>query len=542
MGRKQHRRSQQEIDQIRRERAQRKTQDVEVQMGAMTLEFHDDLRLTVEEDWHCENGDAIAGLQWAGGVRLARFFDDRSVFSEDYWKNKEVLELGAGQGLTSCVLATLGCKRVVCSDADITHALQTVERNADVLTEPPDVVAYSWGVGAPPIVADVIVCGDCLYNKDHAHLLVRGLLDCASSSTSVYLCGAVGEDAYRAFLAEAPRFFDVEVLDGSAQTGITVNTWQKRDLLRLTRRAPGPSLQAIQPGRKDKLVGDDAALFDDVSDGDTCIECEDFTERARTLVDPYPDHRSVFVVDGVLDGDACQRLIAASSSRDSFWAGDDPHEDARPFRDADTCEVSCPKLAARIYERIAPYLSETPIAIPSTEHLETRGAWRPCALNEDFLFGNYQAKGGFAPHSDGATAKGLNLRSFYSVIIYLNTPSEGGGTRFYKKSATDVVLENNRWTGRKDLAVFEVQPLIGRALVFDQRLVHEGIPPSDRKHIIRTDIMYERIEPLFVEFSAEYADYERAVDLSERGQHADAVKLFRKVSRRAPELAGELGI
>jgi predicted nicotinamide N-methyase len=545
MGRKQHRRSQQEIDAIRAERQQRKTQDDDdvVQMGAMTLEFHDNLRLTVEEDWHCENGDAIAGLQWAGGVRLARFFDDRSVFPPDYWKNKQVLELGAGQGLTSCVLATLGCKRVVCTDADITHAWQTVARNADVLKAKPEVLAYSWGVGEPPIRADVIVCGDCLYNKDHAHLLVRGLLDCASQSTSVYLCGAVGEDAYQAFLAEAPRHFDVEVLDGSAQTGTNVNTWQKRDLLRLTKRAPGPSLQAIQPGRKDKLVGDDAALFDDVSDGDTLITSEDFSERAQTLVDPHPDHRSVFVVDGVLDGDACQRLIAASSQRDSFWAGDEPHEDARPFRDADTCEVSCPKLAARIYERIAPYLSEEPIAIPSTEHLEVRGEWRPQSLNEDFLFGNYPAKGGFAPHSDGATQQGLNLRSFYSVIIYLNTPAEGGGTRFYRSAATDVVLDEGRWTGRKDLAVFEVQPLMGRALVFDQRLVHEGIPPiSDRKHIIRTDIMYERIEPLFVEYANEYADYERAVDLSERGRHADAVRLFRKVSRRAPELAAELGI
>ena len=135
------------------------------------------------------------------------------------------------------------------------------------------------------------------------------------------------------------------------------------------------------------------------------------------------------------------------------------------------------------------------------------------------------------------------MRSFYSVIIYLNTPSEGGGTRFYESSATNVVLDEGRWTGRSDLAVFEVQPKVGRALIFDQRLVHEGVPPiDDRKHIIRTDIMFERVEPLFVEFSAEYADYERAVDLSERGQHADAVKLFRKVSRTAPELAAELGI
>ena len=58
------------------------------------------------EDWHCD-GDAIAGLEWAGGVRLARFFDDRSVFGQDYWQDKVALDSG-GQGL-----------RELCSDAGV---------------------------------------------------------------------------------------------------------------------------------------------------------------------------------------------------------------------------------------------------------------------------------------------------------------------------------------------------------------------------------------------------------------------------------------
>ena len=43
------------------------------------------------------------------------------------------------------MLATLGCKRVVCSDADITHARQTVARNADVLKAKPEVVRIQLG-------------------------------------------------------------------------------------------------------------------------------------------------------------------------------------------------------------------------------------------------------------------------------------------------------------------------------------------------------------------------------------------------------------
>ena len=551
MGRKpQQRRSEAEVAALRAARAERKTRnddDAGVQMGALTLEFHDNLKLTVEEDWHCEGGDAIAGLQWAGGVRLARFFDDRDVYPLAFWREKRVLELGAGQGLTSCLLATLGCQRVVCTDADVTHALQTLARNADVLPSPPDVVNYSWGAGEPPLLADVIVCGDCLYAEAHAHLLVRGLIDCCTPETVVFLCGTVGEDAYRAFLKEAPKHFDVEILDGAAQRGVSATTWGKRDLLRLVKRSPGPSLLAITPGRKDKLVGEDASVFDNVSDGETCVcdaTSEDITTNARALLDPWPGHRSVLIIDGVLSEKACAELIACSSSRGSFWAGDDPHADARAFRDADTCEVHCPRLAAKIYQRIAPFLATVHIAMPEDEHVEVRGAWRPCGVNDDFLFGRYPARGGFAPHSDGATARGLNRRSFYSVIVYLNAPEEGGGTRFYasEAAATGLTREGGRWTGRRNLAAFEVTPQRGRALIFDQRLVHEGVPADGQKHIIRTDVLFERLEPLFLGTEAAYADYERAVDLSERGDHVEAVKLFQKVARISPDLAGALGI
>ena len=79
----------------------------------------------------------------------------------------------------------------------------------------------------------------------------------------------------------------------------------------------------------------------------------------------------------------------------------------------------------------------------------------------------------------------------------------------------------------------------------DQRLVHEGVPPSGaRKHIIRSDVMFQRRPPVFDDpaNTRAFADYERAVQLSEQGDHAAAVDLFVKVSRQAPDLAAELGI
>ena len=40
--------------------------------------------------------------QWAGRVRLARFFDDRSVFGQDYWRDKQVLSLEPDRAHTVC--------------------------------------------------------------------------------------------------------------------------------------------------------------------------------------------------------------------------------------------------------------------------------------------------------------------------------------------------------------------------------------------------------------------------------------------------------
>ena len=68
-------------------------------MGAMMLEFHATYDCG-REDWHCENGDGSRGLQWAGGVRLARFFDDRAF--GDHWRDKVVLELEPDRASPLC--------------------------------------------------------------------------------------------------------------------------------------------------------------------------------------------------------------------------------------------------------------------------------------------------------------------------------------------------------------------------------------------------------------------------------------------------------
>ena len=79
-------RTEEEIAALRAERATQKGVDRCAQaledagFGGLAYEFSQGLRLVVEEEWQPEDADSIAGLQWAGGVRLARFFDDAALF------------------------------------------------------------------------------------------------------------------------------------------------------------------------------------------------------------------------------------------------------------------------------------------------------------------------------------------------------------------------------------------------------------------------------------------------------------------------------
>lgn len=268
----------------------------------------------------------------------------------------------------------------------------------------------------------------------------------------------------------------------------------------------------------------------------------------------------VVVLDGLLSPEECALLTATvdAHSQLTFWsaAGRD-NDEARAFRDADTVEVCDKTLAGLLWERSKHLLGvpERVICIPEDEdevcswswERELPGLWLPSSFNQDLLFAKYPPEGSFAPHTDGRAIHHFNLRSFESVIIFLEDIPEGcgGGTRFFQDEALQrLVMETSgrhRWTADSSLATLEVLPKAGRALLFDQSLVHEGIPPTypHCKHIIRSDIMYQRQPPICCEPSDEvaYSIFRQAEALAEEGKVTESLGLFQRAWRMSPTLA-----
>lgn len=95
----------------------------------------------------------------------------------------------------------------------------------------------------------------------------------------------------------------------------------------------------------------------------------------------------------------------------------------------------------------------------------------------------------------------------------------------------------------------EIFSKMGCLLIFDQRLVHEGVScsppphPPYKKYIIRSDVMYERTPPVvFSEHDSEaYKLFKEAEGLAELGKVNESIVIFRKACKLSPLLAAMMG-
>lgn len=173
----------------------------------------------------------------------------------------------------------------------------------------------------------------------------------------------------------------------------------------------------------------------------------------------------------------------------------------------------------------------------------TQGQWSFSDVNHNLLFGKYSNENShFAPHTDGCVIVDYNTRSFYSIIIFLNSiPIEfGGSTRFYEREALDhMILVNNKWTSMDSYITHEIEAKAGRCLIFHQSLVHEGVQVKYpyNKIIIRSDVIHSRIHPIACPHLDEaYSMYRNAEVLSENGKVDESILLFRRAFKLCPYL------
>ena len=313
----------------------------------------------------------------------------------------------------------------------------------------------------------------------------------------------------------------------------------------------GPQLDVVKPASKQVLTEQECFAFARALQSPCAVPAA-----------PSPPQSAlsgrVLWVDNLLSAQECGRLreLVDACPLLSFWRGVASAE-ARAFRDADTIEMNSAALGQVLWDRLQLRLAIddhppliSPRAVSEADDGELAGVWTATSpLNHDLLFAKYPSEGSFAPHTDGRAIHHFNRRSFQSVIIFLNDVPDGcgGGTRFYTDSALTQLQRDaqGRWTADPTLVEFEVLPRAGRILIFDQELVHEGVPPTSghEKYIIRSDVMYSR-SPAVCDGPQDreaYTLFRKAEALAEAGEVDESLLLFSKSWKMSPLMARMMG-
>ena len=155
-----------------------------------------------------------------------------------------------------------------------------------------------------------------------------------------------------------------------------------------------------------------------------------------------------------------------------------------------------------------------------------KGIWNFHSVNEKISFFKYEPGGVFSKHRDGIYIKHEDLRSFITILVYLNNDYTQGRTKIFSDDG---------------LCEISIEPAVGLGFMMIQRILHEGgAVEQGIKHAIRFDLMYHRItsySPEIQEKNVLAAQYlKMANELERSNQGMEAVKYYQKAFKLNPKL------
>jgi hypothetical protein len=156
-------------------------------------------------------------------------------------------------------------------------------------------------------------------------------------------------------------------------------------------------------------------------------------------------------------------------------------------------------LVALWWQRIAHMFDVIWVAknqIDETSTDNTKSLYKPVGINPLLRIIEYKQNGQLISHYDAPYIYNNRKQTLKSFIIYL-TSNNSGSTQFIWDDQQHLPNHLKDFSDRKSFdshKEMEFFPVAGNALVFDHRIFHRVLPTKELKIIIRTDIIYEKVE------------------------------------------------
>lgn len=174
-------------------------------------------------------------------------------------------------------------------------------------------------------------------------------------------------------------------------------------------------------------------------------------------------NRAVYV-NNVIPADLCEETIQKIETTHKFQSCKLNDNYDQVMRNSSEVKISDTNLTNKFWTYIAEYI---PIMYDNTKLIGPD-------YNRVYLL-KYEKGQFFKRHYDGYSEDSNGNRSRLTVMVYLNSVKNGGSTRFYRESD-----------------VCDVIPDVGKLLIFEHRLLHEGMQVLEGfKYCIRFNILYQ---------------------------------------------------
>eukprot|EP00741_Cyanophora_paradoxa_P025108 tig00000342_g24236.t1 len=142
------------------------------------------------DEWPELAAEGLTGsIVWEASEALSSLIENKSLFKEGHWKDKRVVEVGAGLGLVGITCALLGAQVTL---TDQKKQLPLLQQNVQS-NLPPDTnarcVELTWGQAAdglePPF--DYVLASDLVYERASFVPLVQTFCDLSGPDTVILL-------------------------------------------------------------------------------------------------------------------------------------------------------------------------------------------------------------------------------------------------------------------------------------------------------------------------------------------------------------------
>ncbi|MBS2035880.1 NAD(+) synthase [bacterium] len=207
--------------------------------------------------------------------------------------------------------------------------------------------------------------------------------------------------------------------------------------------------------------------------------------------------------DGLLTPTECAALREEVLAQNQVEVGLHGRVDDTGQQGSGRATAYSPEWAEALWQRLAPAIQQVRVfdELSPTDH-GGHPVWRAVGVNPVLRFMCYRPGGQLVPHYDAGFDYGDGRRyTLMSLVVYLSSVPEGAGgrTRFLFDPQRGLpVSERNHedWThpAGEVVSLAAVMPQVGRAALFDHRLLHDGEAwegPGERL-IMRTDLIFER--------------------------------------------------